>query len=65
MESLYLIVPVAAIFCAIAVAAWLWANQNDQFDDLDREARRILEEEPVTPSHAAQQNSPPDHHDAR
>lgn len=47
MESLYLIAPVAAIFCAIAVAAWLWATQHGQYDDLDREARRILEEDPV------------------
>lgn len=47
MASLYLIVPVAMLFCALAVAAWLWASRAGQFDDLDREARRILQDEPV------------------
>lgn len=42
MASLYLIVPVAILFCVLAVAAWLWATRSGQFDDLDREARRIL-----------------------
>jgi cbb3-type cytochrome oxidase maturation protein len=50
MESFYIIVPVATIFCIAAVAAWLWANQDGQFDDLDREAYRILEEDPVLPA---------------
>ncbi|HSC75786.1 MAG TPA: cbb3-type cytochrome oxidase assembly protein CcoS [Pseudomonadales bacterium] len=44
MQSLYLIIPIALIFCGIAVAAWLWANNSGQYDDLDREARRIFEE---------------------
>lgn len=47
VASLYLIVPVALLFCALAVAAWLWATRSGQFDDLDREARRILQDEPV------------------
>ena len=50
MESFYIIVPVATIFCIAAVAAWLWANQDGQFDDLDREAHRIFEEDPVLPT---------------
>ena len=45
MASFYLIIPVAVIFCAIAVTAWLWANRSSQYDDLDREAHRILEED--------------------
>ena len=47
MASLYLIVPVALFFCALAVVAWLWASRSGQFDDLDREARRILHDEPL------------------
>ncbi len=47
MASFYLIIPVAIIFCAIAISAWLWASRNGQYDDLDREARRILEEEDI------------------
>ncbi len=44
MQSLYLIIPIALLFCGIAVAAWLWANNSGQYDDLDREAQRIFEE---------------------
>jgi len=47
MQSLYLIIPIALIFCGIAVAAWLWANHSGQYDDLDREAKRIFEENDV------------------
>ena len=53
VASLYLIVPVALLFCALAVAAWLWATRSGQFDDLDREARRILQDEPVVRPPAA------------
>lgn len=49
MESLFLIAPIAVIFCAVAIAAWLWATQSGQYDDLDREARRILEKDPADP----------------
>ena len=49
VASLYLIVPVALLFCALAVAAWLWASRSGQFDDLDREARRILHDDPLSP----------------
>lgn len=45
MQSLYLIIPIALAFCIVAVSAWLWANKNGQYDDLDREAHRILEDE--------------------
>lgn len=50
VASLYLIVPVAILFCAVAVTAWLWASRSGQFDDLDREARRILHDEPTRPA---------------
>lgn len=62
MESLYLIAPVATIFCVIAVIAWLWAAQDGQYDDLDREARRILEEDPVPPATKTTQH-PTNHND--
>jgi cbb3-type cytochrome oxidase maturation protein len=49
MQSLYLIIPIALFFCGVAIAAWLWANNNGQYDDLDREAQRIFEEENAKP----------------
>lgn len=42
MQSLYIIIPAAMIFCVIVVGAFLWAVQRNQFDDLDTEARRVL-----------------------
>jgi cbb3-type cytochrome oxidase maturation protein len=51
MASFYLIIPVAIIFCAIAIAAWLWASRSGQYEDLDREARRILEDDDDNTTH--------------
>lgn len=45
MESLYLLIPVAAIFCLLAIKLFIWAIDSKQFDDLDRESRRILEDD--------------------
>lgn len=56
MASLYLIVPVALLLCALAVAAWLWASRSGQFDDLDRESRRILHDEPPANPAPSQQD---------
>lgn len=45
MESLYLLIPVALIFVAIAVKVLFWAINSGQYDDLDTEAHRILFDE--------------------
>lgn len=45
MESLYLLIPVALVFCAIAVRLLLWAIDSGQYDDLDKESWRILADE--------------------
>jgi len=42
MESFYLITPIALILIAVAIKLFIWAVNNGQFDDLDREASRIL-----------------------
>ena len=42
MDSLYLLIPIALLFCAIAIKLLLWAINNGQYDDLDKEAWRIL-----------------------
>ena len=53
MESLYLLIPIALLFCAIAIKLLLWAINNGQYDDLDKEAWRILADDnpapPATP----------------
>jgi len=51
MDSLYLLIPIALLFCAIAIKLLLWAIDSGQYDDLDKEAWKILaDEEPAPPS---------------
>ena len=51
MDSLYLLIPVALVFVAVGIKLLLWAIDDGQYDDLDKEAWRILaEEEPTTPT---------------
>ncbi len=42
MESLYLLIPIALVFCVVAIRLLLWAIGSGQYDDLDKEAWRIL-----------------------
>jgi len=42
LESLYLLIPVALIFCVIVIRLLLWAIDSGQYDDLDKESWRIL-----------------------
>jgi cbb3-type cytochrome oxidase maturation protein len=49
LESLYLLIPVALIFVAIGIKLLLWAIDSGQYDDLDKEAWRILADEETPP----------------
>lgn len=42
MDSLIILIPIALVFTAVAVAAFFWAVNTGQYDDLDRAARDIL-----------------------
>ncbi len=58
MESLYLLIPIALIFCVVAIKLLLWAIDSGQYDDLDKEAWRILADDnskPTTPANDQQQ----------
>ena len=44
MDSLYILIPIALVFCFIAIKLLLWAIDSGQYDDLDKEASRILME---------------------
>ena len=48
MASLYFLIPIALIFCAIAIKLLLWAINSGQYDDLDKEAWRILADQKPT-----------------
>jgi len=45
MDSLYLLIPVALVFVAVGIRLLLWAIDNGQYEDLDKEAWRILAED--------------------
>jgi cbb3-type cytochrome oxidase maturation protein len=45
MDSLYLLIPVALVLVALGIKLLLWAIDNGQYEDLDKEAWRILAED--------------------
>lgn len=45
MQSLYILIPIACIVTGIAIRLIIWAIDNKQYDDLDRESVRILEDD--------------------
>lgn len=51
MESLYLLIPIAAVFLIVAVVLFLWSVRSGQFDDLNTEGKRILFDDVTTSSH--------------
>ena len=60
MEVLYLLIPLSAGLVLLIIGVFAWALHRDQFDDLDREAQRILEShtEPVDNSQMLYSPSP-------
>jgi cbb3-type cytochrome oxidase maturation protein len=42
VDSLYLLIPIALVFVAVGIKLLLWAIDDGQYDDLDKEAWRIL-----------------------
>jgi len=51
MEILYLLIPISILFASLIVAGAIWAVRNDQFDNLDDAARRILDESAADENH--------------
>lgn len=45
MDVIYFLIPLALILLISAIAAFLWAARSGQFEDLEREAHRILFDE--------------------
>lgn len=45
MDVIYFLIPLALILLICAIAAFMWAAKSGQFEDLDREAHRILFDE--------------------
>jgi len=45
VDSLYLLIPVALLFVGLGIKLLLWAIDSGQYDDLDKEASRILNDD--------------------
>ncbi len=45
MEILYLLVPLSAVLVLLIIAVFGWALTRGQFDDLEDEGRRILDDD--------------------
>ncbi len=44
MDILYLLIPLSAVLVLVIVAVFGWAVHAGQFDDVDREGERLLDE---------------------
>lgn len=47
MEILYLLIPLSAVLVLIILGVFGWAVHRGQFEDLEREGARILEDDKV------------------
>lgn len=45
MEIIYVLIPLSILLLGVAVAIFLWAVNNGQFEDLDSPAWRILHDD--------------------
>ena len=50
MSILFVLVPLGLLLLAIAIWAFVWAVDHDQFEELDRAAHSILfDDDPIAP----------------
>ena len=56
MEILYLLVPLSAVLVLLIIAVFGWALTRGQFDDLEDECRRILDDDQATAKPAREQS---------
>jgi len=57
MSIIYVLIPIAMIFVAIAILVFFWAVKSNQYEDLDREAVNILFDEDVVEKKSTYENN--------
>lgn len=57
MSIIYVLIPIAMLFVAIAVLVFFWAIKSNQYEDLDREAVNILFDEDIDQKSASTANT--------
>lgn len=45
MEAIFFLVPLSMLIVFTALGVFIWSVKNGQYDDLDKEAWRILEQD--------------------
>ena len=59
MSIIFLLIPLGLLLVAIAVWAFVWAVNHEQFEDLDKAARSILyDDDEAAPERAAVEDEP-------
>jgi cbb3-type cytochrome oxidase maturation protein len=53
MDSLYLLIPLSVVIVLAIAGLLVWAAMSGQFEDLESEGRRILEEDSGAPDDGA------------
>ncbi len=51
MEIIFILIPVSLLIVVVALWAFVWTVRNDQYDELEKEAYRILLDEEVEIPH--------------
>ncbi len=49
MDILFLLIPMSAVLALAVVGVFAWALDRGQFDDLEREGERILDDDQRAP----------------
>lgn len=58
MSVIYILIPIAIIFTAIAIYLFFWAVKTEQFDDLEKQGMSILfDDEPASKTHNDSQSA--------
>lgn len=52
MDILFLLVPLSVLLALAVMGVLAWAVWSGQFEELDSEGQRILQEEPIQPCQA-------------
>lgn len=47
MSVMYILLPLALFFSALAVGLFVWATHNGQFDDMDTPSMRMLQDDDI------------------
>ncbi|MCC5872240.1 MAG: cbb3-type cytochrome oxidase assembly protein CcoS [Gammaproteobacteria bacterium] len=63
MDVIWLLIPLSMVLVLLALRAFVWAVRTRQFDDLDREAARILFEDPKREARPEDMRSGEQRHD--